>query len=290
MIFVVMGPTCSGKTEVANTLMDRFNCETINFDAFQVYKDMNIGTSKLEKKDQHYSRYHLLDFVSPESTFSVKEYQSAARDCLSDILSRSENVVMVGGTGLYLKATLFDYDFPNEDDNVDVSDLEKMSNEELYSLLKENDLEASKSIHVNNRKRILRALAISRTNDLKSERIARQNHCLIYPKEKIRFLFLSPNRELLYKSINDRVIKMMDDGLIDEVKSLLDRYQLSLTAIQGIGYKEVIDYLDKKITYDECVALIQKRTRNYAKRQVTFFKNQFDYEIYSSKEELLENI
>ena len=287
MIYVVMGPTCSGKTEAANRLIDLLNCEAINFDAFQVYKDMNIGASKLSKSDPHYSRYHLLDIVSPETTYSVKEYQKSARKCLNDLLLKSKDVVMVGGTGLYLKATLFDYDFPDEKSEIDVSDLENKSNEELYSLLNEVDPDATKSIHVNNRKRILRALAISRTNEIKSERIAKQEHKLIYPESEVRFLYLNPNREQLYENINKRVIDMMNNCLVDEVRNLLKKYDLSITSRQGIGYKEVIDYLNQKIDYDECVQLIQKRTRNYAKRQVTFFKNQFKSEEYSSKEELL---
>ena len=287
MIYVVMGPTCSGKTEAANRLMDLFDCDAINFDAFQVYKDMDIGTSKLLKSDSHYPRYHLLDIVSPETTYSVKEYQTSARKCLKELLSKNKDVVMVGGTGLYLKATLFDYDFPDESDEVDVSDLENKTNEELYSLLKDVDPDAAKTIHVNNRKRILRALVISRTDELKSKRIAKQEHKLIYPENEVRFLYLSPNREKLYENINKRVVDMMNNELIDEVKTLLNKYDLSITSKQGIGYKEVIDYLNQKINYDECVELIQKRTRNYAKRQVTFFKNQFKSEEYSSIEELL---
>lgn len=288
MIYVIMGPTCSRKTKLANILMDKLNCDSINFDAFQVYKDMDIGTSKLEKSDPHYLRYHLLDIVTPDKSFSVKEYQSLARKELDSLLHRNKDVVMVGGTGLYIKATLFDYDFPDENEPIDMSDLDDKSNEELYQMLINIDPESTKTIHINNRKRILRAIAISRTNELKSERISKQEHKLIYPD--VRFIYLSPNRDELYLNINNRVIEMMDNGLIDEVKNLLNKYDLSITARQGIGYKEVIDYLNQKIDYDECVALIQKRTRNYAKRQVTFFKNQFISEEYSSLEEAIKNI
>ena len=122
----------------------------------------------------------------------------------------------------------------------------------------------------------------------KSELIASQEHKLIY--DNVRFLFLSPDREKLYENINSRVLEMIDKGLVNEVKSLLDKYQLSITASQGIGYKEIIDFLHEKISLEEAIELIQKRTRNYAKRQVTFFKNQFDYELFTDKEELIKSI
>ena len=217
------------------------------------------------------------------------EYQTLARKKLNELLKANKDVVMVGGTGLYLRATLFDYEFPVEEES-DNSDLESMDNDSLYEMLMKLDPEATKTIHKNNRKRIIRAISIARSGQNKSDRISSQNHELIYPKENIRFIFISPNREELYKKIDERVIKMMDDGLVNEVKELQKKYNLSLTATQGIGYKEVIDYLDKKISYDECVQLIQKRTRNYAKRQVTFFKNQFEYEKHDSIEEAYKHL
>lgn len=288
MIYVVMGPTCSGKTELANYLMNKYNCEAINFDAFQIYKDMDIGTAKLSKDDSHYNRYHLLDFVSPEKMFSVMEYQTLCREQLSNLLDKYDDVVLVGGTGLYVRAALFDYSFEKEDNPVD-DDLNELSNEELHKLLEDLDLDESKKIHVNNRKRLLRAISLIRHADKKKTAILKeQEHKPIY--QDVRFIFISPNRDELYRNIDKRVLSMMENGLVDEVKSLLKKYDLSLTAKQGIGYKEVIDYINNQISYDECVALIQKRTRNYAKRQVTFFKNQFECETYSSIEAAKENL
>lgn len=289
MIYIIMGPTCSGKTELANRLIDKYQCPAINFDAFQIYQDMNIGTSKIEKEDSHYSSYHLLDIISPENTFSVMEYQTLARKTLNEVLKSNKDVIMVGGTGLYLRATLYDYDFPKEESS-DNSDLDAMDNDSLYELLQKLDPEATLSIHKNNRKRIIRTISIARSGTKKSDRVKSQKHELIYPKDFVRFIFISPNRDDLYKNIDSRVIKMMNDGLINEVKELRNKYSLSLTASQGIGYKEVIEYLDNKISYDDCVCLIQKRTRNYAKRQITFFKNQFEYEIYNSVEEAYKNL
>lgn len=283
MIYVVMGPTCSGKTELANYLIDKLNCEAINFDAFQIYKDMNIGTAKLSKDDPHYKKYHLLDIKTPNETFSVMEYQSLCRDVLSNLLDKYNDVVLVGGTGLYVRAVLFDYSFEKEEVPVD-DDLLELSNEDLHKLLENLDVEESKKIHVNNRKRLLRAISLIRhSNKKKTDILNEQTHKPIY--QDVKFIFLCPNRDELYKNIDERVLSMMENGLVDEVKYLLENYDLSLTAKQGIGYKEVIDFLENKTKYTCCIELIQKRTRNYAKRQVTFFKNQFDSETYKNIEE-----
>ena len=288
MIYVILGPTCSGKTELANYLIDKLNCDAINFDAFQIYKDMNIGTAKITEGDPHYFRYHLLDILTPEDAFSVSEYQPLCRNCIDSLLSNNDNVVLVGGTGLYARAALYDYVFLKEESSTD-DDLESFSNEELFKMLEELDVEASKKIHVNNRKRLIRAISLIRhANKKKSDIINQQEHKPIY--KDIRFILIMPDREKLYTDINARVIRMMDSGLIDEVKMLLDKYKLSLTASQGIGYKEVIQYLNNEINYQECIELIQKRTRNYAKRQITFFKHQFECEIYSSIEEAKKEI
>lgn len=283
MIYVVMGPTCSGKTELANYLIDKLNCEAISFDAFQIYKDMNIGTAKLSKDDPHYKKYHLLDIKTPNETFSVMEYQSLCREAISKLLDKYNDVVLVGGTGLYVRAALFDYSFEKEEVPVD-NDLLELSNEDLHKLLESLDVEESKKIHVNNRKRLLRAISLIRhSNKKKTDILNEQEHKPIY--KDVKFIFLSPDREELYKNIDKRVLSMMENGLVDEVKYLLENYDLSLTAKQGIGYKEVIDFLENKTKYGFCVELIQKRTRNYAKRQVTFFKNQFDSETYKNIEE-----
>jgi tRNA dimethylallyltransferase len=162
-----------------------------------------------------------------------------------------------------------------------------MSNEELYSLLKEVDIKATETIHMNNRKRVIRALQIARTHDVnKSENIDKQEHKFFFKDEDIRFYFINPNREELYANINARVDQMFDNGLVEEVKRLLAKYDLSLTAKAAIGYKEVIDYLDNNCSLEECKELIKKRTRNYAKRQVTFFKHQLPCEEFSSREDL----
>ena len=287
MIYVICGPTGSGKTETANRLSDILNAPIINADAFQVYKDMNIGTAKINVNDPYYQRYHLLDIKNPSEDFSVMEYQKLFRDKYKELINEYKDIIVCGGTGLYIKASLYDYVF-NEEIETDNSDLEKLSNEELYEILKKVDINSTKTIHMNNRKRVIRAISFARNSSLrKSEVIDSQKHEPLYES---RFLMISPPREELYKNINARVDKMIDKGLLVEVRELIKKYELSKTAKAAIGYKEVIDYLEDKINLDDCIELIKKRTRNYAKRQVTFFKNQFPIEMFDNGEQIIKMI
>ena len=288
MIYIIVGSTGSGKTEVAKQLSDYFNAPIINADAFQIYKEMDIGTAKIDKADPYYKKHYLLDIKEPSESFSVMEYQKLFREIVGELSKKYENIIVCGGTGLYIRASIYDYTFQEEDVLEDES-LNDMSNEELYSLLQKLDYDASLSIHPNNRKRVIRAITIANNQkETKSENIARQKHELIY--DDIKILMLNPNREELYENINKRVDKMFELGLVDEVKKLLNKYQLSNTAKAAIGYKEVIDYLDNQISLEECKELIKKRTRNYAKRQVTFFKNQFELEMFENKNDLLKEV
>ena len=286
MLIVIVGPTGSGKTDIALKLADFYHAPIINADAFQIYEGMDIGTAKIDKNSSAYKNHYLLDIVKPNVSYSVKQYQDDFRRVYQNLKKQYQNIIVCGGTGLYIKAALYDYAF-EEEESADVSDLEKLSNEELYEMLKEMDLEATKTIHMNNRKRVIRAIQIARTHDLnKSDSIDKQEHKLIIDDE-VKFLFMNPNREELYNNINTRVDLMMEKGLVNEVKELLKQYNFSTTAKAAIGYKEVIDYLAGICSLEECVELIKKRTRNYAKRQVTFFKHQLPCKEYASKEELL---
>ena len=239
MILVVFGPTGSGKTDVAVKLAHHFNAPIINADAFQIYKDMNIGTNKIKESDPDYKRHYLLNIKKPNETYSVKEYQDDFRRTLNELSKEYKDIIVSGGTGLYIRAALFDYEFLEEE--ASTNDYSSYSNEELFNKLQELDLEASKSIHVNNRKRLIRALdLISSSGKKKSEIIASQEHKIIYPD--VEFLFLNPDREELYDAINKRIEKMISEGLVDEVEYLKEKYDLSTTATQAIGCKEILDY------------------------------------------------
>ena len=286
MLLVIVGPTGSGKTSVALKLADFYHAPIINADAFQIYQEMDIGTAKIAKDSEGYKKHYLLDIVKPNQSYSVKEYQDDFRKVYSELKKQYQNIIVVGGTGLYIKAALYDYAFEDEEE-ADVSDLEALSNEELADILNKLDPKAFETIHMNNRKRVIRAIQIARTHDMnKTESINQQEHKLVIDDE-VRFLFLNPERQALYENINKRVDIMFEEGLLDEVKGLLNKYELSRTAKAAISYKEVIDYLDNKCSLEECKELIKKRTRNYAKRQVTFFKHQLPCKEYASKEELL---
>ena len=288
MLIVIVGPTGSGKTEVALKIADFYNVPIINADAFQIYKEMDIGTAKIATNSDEYKKHYLLDIVKPDQSYSVKQYQTDFRRVYSELKKQYQNIVVCGGTGLYIKAALYDYQFEDEQE-ADVSDLEQMSNLQLFEFLSSLDPKAAESIHMNNRKRIIRAIQIARTHRVnKSESIEQQEHKLFFEDETVKFLFLNPNRDDLYAKINTRVDQMLENGLIDEVKTLLDKYNLSLTAKAAIGYKEVIDYLSGKFSLEDCAELIKKRTRNYAKRQVTFFKHQLPCIEFNSKEALLQ--
>jgi len=288
MIYVIMGPTASGKSNAAHALAKHFNCPIINADAFQIYKSMNIGTNKVSKDDENYSRYYLLDIVEPNESYSVMEYQSAFRKTLEDLQKKYQDIVVCGGTGLYIRAATYDYEFLKEEEGDETFD--NLSNEELHSLLEKLDEKEAEKIHQNNRKRMIRAInLINKSGVSKSSLLDKQEHKPIFTNKEITYLFINPDREALYTNINNRVEEMFDNGLVEEVKGLLNKYELSLTATQGIGYKEVISYLNNEITLEECKELIKKRTRNYAKRQVTFFKHQFVCQEYKTYQELVDN-
>ena len=288
MLIVMVGPTGSGKTEIALKLAEFYRAPIINADAFQIYKGMDIGTAKIARDSEEYKRHSLLDIITPNQSYSVKQYQEDFRKTYLELKKTNKNIIVCGGTGLYIKAALYDYQFEDEEE-VDVSDLEDMSNEDLYELLKKLDPKATETIHMNNRKRVIRAIQIARTHDAnKSDSIDKQEHALYFKDENVKFYFLNPNRDELYEKINTRVDLMMNNGLVDEVKGLLKQYDFSTTAKAAIGYKEVIEYLDGKYGLEECVELIKKRTRNYAKRQVTFFKHQLPCLEFNNKEALLQ--
>ncbi len=272
MIIVIAGPTCSGKSSLAIKLALALDAEIINGDAFQVYKYFDIGTAKPTLTERALVPHHLFDFVDPNTNFNVKDYQELARKTIADLENKKKNIIIVGGTGLYQKATLYDFSFDDEDNHADMSDLVSLTNEELYEELKKIDEESTKTIHVNNRKRVLRAIEIYRLHGkTKTSIIDSQEHKLLYD---VMFIGLNVEREKLYNDINNRVDEMIKDGLVEEVTNLKTKYPESIHAFQAIGYKELLAYLDHKLTLNEAIELIKKNSRNYAKRQMTYFKNQ----------------
>ncbi len=268
MIFCVLGPTASGKSDLAEEISKLFNAKVVNFDAFQVYKEMNKGTAKPNKELLNSGRYFLYDFVSIAENYDVSKYQKDARIILDN--SKNENIVMVGGTGLYLKAALYDYKFLEEEQMPEdfCSDL---SNEQLFQKLLLIDEKDANLIGNNNRKRLLRALYIYEIHHKTKTEINNDGkNKLLY--DDVVFVGLDLDRNELYERIDLRTENMVNNGLKNEVNEILTEFGPSSRALQAIGYKEFFLGLSE----EETVELIKKNTKNYAKRQMTFFKHQFN--------------
>ena len=274
-----------GKSETAIEVAKTFNAEIVNGDAFQCYKEMDIGVAKPPKEYFSIVPHHLFSFVDINRTYSIADYQKDLREVMNDILSRNKNVVIVGGSGLYIRSALYDYDFP-EQPKIDMSKYEKMSNEDLHTELEKIDPKQARIIHVNNRKRVLRAIEIFLAQGkTKTEVLECQEHKLIYDA---KFFVREMDRKELYTLIDARVDKMMGKGLLEEVKNIVQKYGKYNNALQAIGYKELIPVLEGTYSLEHGVELIKKNSRNYAKRQVTYIKHQFPVIFYKNTQDLLE--
>lgn len=285
MIIVITGPTCLGKSETAVKIAQKFNAEIINGDAFQSYKELNIGVAKPSEQQLKSVPHHLYSFLEPTHEYSIMEYQRILRDKINEVYERGKNVIIVGGSGLYIRAALYDYEFKEESDNCN-DNYNELSNEDLHSMLERIDPIEAKKIHVNNRKRIIRALDIYENQHIrKSDLIASQKHKPIY--KNIYFFVRDLDRNILYKRINERVDMMIEDGLLNEVKCLFEKYGDKLKSLQAIGYKELFPVIKNEISLEEGVELVKKNTRNYAKRQMTFIRHQFTTIFYKDTDDLI---
>lgn len=274
-VIVVVGPTGVGKTKMGVALAKYFDGEVISGDSMQIYKTMDIGTAKVTKQEMDGVVHHLIDIKDPTESYSVKEFQDMVRLKIKEINNRGKLPIIVGGTGLYIKAALYDYEFgESQMDHQDfVIKYQNYSNEKLYAHLTMIDETSAKELHPNNRQRVLRAIAIYESTGVKkSDTLASQNHELIYDAN---FIGLTLDREILYERINQRVDKMMKQGLFQEIEGLMKKnYSNNLQSMKAIGYKEWFAYYQGKQSLEETIELIKKNSRNYAKRQYTWFNNQ----------------
>ena len=266
-VIVILGPTAVGKTKLSVELAKKINGEIINADSTQVYKNLNIATAKITEEEKDDIVHHLFDVKEINDDYTVYDYQKDVRKLIDDIKSRGKTPILVGGTGLYIKAALYDYEFDEEE--LIVSDYSKYSTDELYSMLLKIDSETK--IHKNNRKRIERTLDVYNSKG----KLDKKNNkdTLLYDSI---FIGLTTSRELLYDRINLRVDKMLDAGLLEEAKWLYDTNVRTKAVMTPIGYKELFEYFDGNITKDEAIELIKKNSRRYAKRQYTWFNNQMN--------------
>ena len=263
-IIVIVGPTGVGKTKLSIELAKKLDAEIINGDSVAVYKNLDIGSAKPTIEERENIPHHLIDICEVEEEYSVFNYQQDVRRLIDEITSRNKRIIIVGGTGLYIKAALYDYNFTEGTTYNEYNDL---SNEEILNKIKEYSEEDLP--HVNNRKRLVRLLNKYENN----EAVTKNKDKALYP---IKVIGLETARDYLYERINKRVDIMLENGLLDEINSLKDRYNNSRILNSGIGYKEFYDYLynDKKL--EEVINDIKQDSRRYAKRQFTFFKHQFD--------------
>lgn len=257
MILAIVGPTGVGKTKLSIELAKKYNAIIINCDAVQVYQELNIGSAKVTQEEMEGISHYLIDFVSPNENYTVYDYQKDIRKILEQ--ERDKNIIIVGGTGLYLKAALYDYKFEAESNT---ETYENLTNEEIYELALRKD--SSCDIHPNNRKRLVRFLNKT-TNPINSK-----------PLYNAIYIGLTTERETLYQKINDRVDKMLELGLLEEAKKLFKKYPNSHILNNAIGYKEIKKYIANEIEFESAIDDIKKNSRHYAKRQYTWFNNQMN--------------
>ena len=288
MILVLTGPTGSGKTDMAISLAKKLGGAIINADAFQVYRELNIATAKPSEAQRLEVPHFLFDFVPISSSYSVYEYQADLRATIADLQEIHKPIIIAGGTGLYIRAGLYDYSFP-EEKVVDLSVYEKVDEDTLYAALQKMDPEEAKTIHPHNRIRVLRAIKVYLSSGKKKSEIkAEQKHQPIY--DDVYFFGLNAERAPLYERVNQRVEEMFKAGLVQENRALYEKYGETPRAFQAIGVKELFPYFRGEKNLEECKEEIQKNTRHYVKRQETFFRHQFDIHWITREEEILDAI
>ena len=272
-IIVIVGPTGVGKTKLSIELAKVLKGEIINADSTQIYKEINIGTAKVTEEEKEGIKHHLMNFKSLNEEYTVYDYQIDARAILDDLLSKDITPIIIGGSGLYLSTLLYDYKFVKEDN---IYDIDSLSNIEMYNILKEK--QPSLEIDKNNRQRLIRSYAKYINN---SEEITPNTGgtTLLY---NCIFIGLTTEREILYDKINHRVDKMIEDGLIEEVRTLYDKYPSSKQLAATIDYKEFKDYINGNDYLENVLVNIKQNTRNYAKRQYTWFNHKFDVKWFNT--------
>lgn len=279
-VLTIVGPTASGKSDAGIRLAKLFNGEIINGDSIQVYRQLNIGSAKIKEEEMDGVVHHLLSYVDVGEQYNVKRFQDDARGKIREIEERGHLPIVVGGTGLYIKALLYDYDFVDNPEKLE--QYEEEDTNSLYEKLKKIDPSSLEKIHPNNRKRIVRALQIAQSGYLKSQQEEKQKHEMVYDSY---VLGLTMEREVLKQRIDLRVDKMFEEGLLEEVTHLNEDYSWSDHGLHGIGYKEFKGYFEGNQSLEETKTLIKTHTRQFAKRQYTWWNHQMDVHWHNVLEE-----
>ena len=272
-VIAIVGATASGKTAYAVELAKKCNGEIISADSRLVYKGMNIGTAKPTKEEMQNIPHYMIDIVEPNIDYSVGLYAKEAKKCINNIISKGKTPIVVGGTGLYFRILLENYDLPNVKPNYELrNELDKLSYDELLKMLRNIDIDAANSLEKNDKKRLIRYIEIVKLT-------GQPLHLSRGIKEKefdIEWIGLNFPREELYDRINRRVDIMIKQGLVDETIDLLQKYDRISNITDTIGYREIISYLDKQLTFEDAIDKLKQNTRNYAKRQLTWFRKNED--------------
>jgi tRNA dimethylallyltransferase len=276
-VICIVGPTGVGKTKASVALAQHFNLPIINGDVIQMFKEVDILSAKITEDEKAGVKHYLIDMLDLADNYDVAQFREEATKLIDKINQQGIVPIIVGGSGFYIKALLYDYQFSDTQARGANSKWAKYSNEALYEYLQKIDPEQAKLLHLNNRVRVQRAVEIYEiTNESKTALLARQNHELVFD---VLVLGLRMPRELLYEQINQRVEQMLDQGLLEEVKNIHEQYpDDNIQAAIAIGYQEIVKYLNRDISYDEAVDQIKQNSRRYAKKQLTWFNNQMDVE------------
>lgn len=292
-VVIIAGPTAVGKTNISIKLAKKIDGEIISADSMQVYRGMNIGTAKIRNEETEGIPHHLIDILDPSEEFNVVSFAKLSKQLIRDINERGHIPIVVGGTGFYIQAMLYDIDFTDNDDDMSYRTeltkiAEKEGNEYLHDMLKKVDPESAEAIHPNNVKRVIRALEFYKKSNMcisKHNAEQKQNES----PYRYKYFALTDERDVIYDRIDRRVDKMISDGLIDEVKRLLDKgIDRKCISMQGLGYKETVQYIMNEVTFDESVDMLKKGTRHFAKRQITWLKRERDV-IWLDKHEKSED-
>ena len=288
MIIVLTGPTGVGKSELAISLAEMLKGEIINADAFQVYEGLTIATAAPSEEMKKKVPHHLYSFVPLSEGYDIARYQKDCRECIKEVLKKGHTPILVGGSGLYIRSALYDYDFSVDTSKVDLSPYLSLSEEDLHRKLEELDPLEAKKIHPHNQRRVLRAIAICLSSGKsKSELIAEQSHKAIFES---KFFALVKEREELYSHVEERVETMFKNGLLEETIPLIEKYGRSAMAFKAIGVKELFPYIDGNATLEETKDLIKKNPRHYVKAQFSWFLHQFPIIEVSSLGDIIKSL
>lgn len=276
-LFILAGPTAVGKTDISIEIAKKLDGEIISADSMQIYKYMNIGSAKITKEEMQGVPHHLIDIIEPNRSFNASKYKKLAVKTIDEIYKRNRLPMVVGGTGLYINSLIFNYNFTDAQVDKGYREyLQKLAREQgkeyVHSLLKEVDMSSYEKLYPNDLKRVIRALEVYKLTGKTISEFNHQNHLYQIPY-RVYYFVLTMDRAKLYQRINNRVDIMLEKGLIDEVDKLKSMgYTSDMQSMKGIGYKEILSYLENKISLDEAIYLVKKGSRNYAKRQLTWFR------------------